>query len=878
MSRPGQGYVHFPAISMRRLLPLPLTLPLRPCSFVVLSLFAMNGARAASTDVGAPIQTAAVEFNEALLRAPGTLQVDISRFDKGNAALPGVYLVDVYINQTWLGRRRITLRQMSGDANDVQPCFDRDLLEQAGVDLSKLSEQASARLVGDPGGGAQNGVCVTLPELVPDARATFDNGEQRLDVSIPQASMSRQVRGYVDPRYWDDGVPAAILQYNANVFRAESQGTSSTQGYVGLNIGGNWGPWRLRHTGSLTSGSAIGAHYQNVQTSLSRSIVPLKSQLVMGDAFTDGAMFDSVGFRGVRLATDDQMYPESQRGYAPVIHGVANSNAQVQVRQNGNIIYTANVAAGPFEITDLYPTGYGGDLDVTVTEANGSTEVFSVPYASAVNAVRPGITRFSVTAGEYRDAQLSEKPWLAQATMQHGFTNAVTGYGGITVAQGYAAAVVGMALNTGVGAFGLDITQANTELPHRASWNGQSVRIAYTKSIDPTSTSISVLAYRYSSSGYLGLQNAMQLRYIPNSTDPLTSGIPRGRFQATVNQALPAGLGSIYVSGSTQNYWNRGGQDTQFQAGYNNNFRRISYGVSISRQYDVTLSKWDNQIMLTVGIPLGSGVHAPYLSTNLQRDSDGATTLQESANGALGADNDVTYGVNAGYDTARGAPAAASIGANAAYVSPYATVAGNASTSTGYTQYGASASGGVVAYGGGVAFTPSMGDTVAIVEASGAAGARVTNGSGLRIDPWGHAIVSNLMPFEDNEVEIDPKGLPMSVELKSSLEHVAPTQGAVVRLKFEAEGGGQSVLMRATLPDGAPLPFGAQVSDASGVPVGTVAQAGRIALRSLKARSGELDIRWGNAAEQQCSLSYVLPPVPSGNTTWTMVDATCVKR
>ncbi len=53
----------------------------------------------------------------------------------------------------------------------------------------------------------------------------------------------------------------------------------------------------------------------------------------------------------------------------------------------------------------------------------------------------------------------------------------------------------------------------------------------------------------------------------------------------TISQALARGYGSFYLSGSTQNYWNRSGNDTQFQAGYNNSYKRINYGVSASRQF-----------------------------------------------------------------------------------------------------------------------------------------------------------------------------------------------------------------------------------------------------------------------------------------------------
>lgn len=36
----------------------------------------------------------------------------------------------------------------------------------------------------------------------------------QLNVSIPQAALSTAARGWVDPSEWDEGVPAALLNYN----------------------------------------------------------------------------------------------------------------------------------------------------------------------------------------------------------------------------------------------------------------------------------------------------------------------------------------------------------------------------------------------------------------------------------------------------------------------------------------------------------------------------------------------------------------------------------------------------------------------------------------------------------------------------------------
>ncbi|MFX6763675.1 fimbria/pilus outer membrane usher protein, partial [Acinetobacter baumannii] len=84
--------------------------------------------------------------------------------------------------------------------------------------------------------------------------------------------------------------------------------------------------------------------------------------LTLGDSFTNGEVFDSYGYRGIDFSSDDRMLPNSMLGYAPRIRGNAKTNAKVEVRQQGQLIYQTTVAPGNFEINDLYPTGFGGEI------------------------------------------------------------------------------------------------------------------------------------------------------------------------------------------------------------------------------------------------------------------------------------------------------------------------------------------------------------------------------------------------------------------------------------------------------------------------------------------------------------------------------------
>ncbi|MDR5778894.1 fimbrial biogenesis outer membrane usher protein [Caballeronia sp. LZ065] len=803
----------------------------------------------ASREPAAP-ESATVRFNARFLSGSAAAQLDISRFDRGNLVAAGTYHADLYVNQTWIGTTDITLREVNGPGTAAQPLFDRALLTRIGVDFTKLGDAARARL--------DTAKAALLPELIPGASAVFDMGEQRLDVSVPQASMNRTARGWIDPKFWDDGVPAALVQYSGNVYRANGNGVSNTQGYLGVNAGVNLGPWRFRYGGNLTGATNAGVRGQSIQSNAQRSIARLKSQFTLGDTYTDGSVFDSFGLRGVQIGTDDRMVPESQRGYAPTVRGIANTNARVQVTQRGNLIYETTVAPGPFEIDDLYATGYGGDLQVTVTEADGSRHTSLLPYAAPVNALREGRWRYSVAAGQYRNATGSNTPFVLQGNVQHGLNRFMTLYGGTIVSSGYGAVAAGVALDTPVGAFGFDVTQANTSLPNVPSRGGQSLRVSYSRSFAPLRTDVTLAAYRYSTQGFLSFADAMTLRDAATAGNvSALTGRQKGRLLLTVNQSL-RDYGSMYLSGSTQIYWNRSSRDTSFQAGYNTSIRRVGVNVSVSRELDSSTARWGTRFMMSLSVPLSLGARHANSVTSFTRDSrDGSSQLQSSFTGAAGANHRLNYGVTTGRQW-RGAQTDDSVNANLGFLSSAAQMQLNAGRANGYTQVGGGLSGSIVAYGGGVVVSPQSGDTFAVIEADAAAGANVSSAPGVRIDRHGHALIAGLQPYALNQVGIDMKGLPIGLRLKTTEQRFAPTAGSVVRVQFDTEDRGPVMLVRIRRPDGQPVPFGAEVLNPQGDVVGTVGQGSR-ALVYGRTGGDEWTVKWGEGAGGRCRMRVEWP-------------------
>ncbi|KAB0563027.1 fimbria/pilus outer membrane usher protein, partial [Helicobacter pullorum NCTC 12824] len=152
------------------------------------------------------------------------------------------------------------------------------------------------------------------------------------------------------------------------------------------------------------------------------------------------------------------------------------------------LIYQTTVAPGSFEINDLYPTGFGGELEVSILEANGEIQRYSIPYASVVQMLRPGMSRYSVSMGQFRDKDIDLDPFIVQGKYQRGINNSITAYGGVQFSEDYSAVTLGSAFATPIGAIALDVTHSQADFERRKSESGQSFRISYSKLITPTDT------------------------------------------------------------------------------------------------------------------------------------------------------------------------------------------------------------------------------------------------------------------------------------------------------------------------------------------------------------------------------------------------------
>ncbi|MGF6852582.1 outer membrane usher protein [Paraburkholderia sp. CI3] len=830
---------------------------------------------------GAPAYT----FDSDLLMGSSLGVADIERFNKVSSVDPGNYRVDIYVNDVFISRQPVEFRSI--DSGEVFPCLSDDFLTSTGILVesgtsSEVSGASSASMdsvpdeamptVHTPPADALTALCGPLAQRVPGASTAFDLPRLRLNISVPHAQMKHVPRGAVDLASLEAGQTMAYFNYDTNYYTSSAFGYKTNSLYAGINAGLNIGLWRFHQQSAYTfnnSPAGSAGQWNNIRTYAERPLPGWNSHLTVGQNFTGGNLLSSVGYTGLHIETDERMLPDSMRGYAPVVNGVANTNARVEVSQNGNVIYQTTVAPGPFSINDLNPTSYQGDLTVRVFEANGQVSTFTVPFSAVPNSLRPGASHYSFTLGQVRQVESSNAKF-ADFTYERGLTNMITANGGARLSTDYQSILAGVVFGTSFGAFGLNAAWSNALDAQGNRVNGWRSSINYSHTLQQTMTTFSLAGYRYSTKGYRDFLDALSARAAYKNGETWSSGTyqQRDQFTVNVNQSLNQ-YGSLSLSAAVSSYYGSRPRDTQLQLSYNNHYKSINYNLSFIRQqtgmlYSTGLpnlvsgsaqsgssGQSSNTFMATVSIPLGSGPRSASLSGSVATGTGQGTSFQTSVSGIADTAQTLSYGLSASAETQNGAK---SVSGNVQKNLSMVTMGANYSQGNGFWQAGASARGAAVAHGGGVTFGPYLSNTFGLVEAKGAEGATVRNGSGARVDSSGYAIVPSLTPYRFNDVALDTKGINQNAELTGNQIRVAPYAGSAVLLKFSTLTG-NALLIGATLPEGEPLPLGADVLDSTGAAIGMVGQGGQVYARVPEDR-GTLTVKWGERSEDQCAIAY----------------------
>lgn len=783
---------------------------------------------------------------------------DLSQFESGNQA-PGIYHVDVYVNNDIVDTSEIEF--IADENGELIPKLTLEQYVKYGLNIKTIPSLATVDM---------HQPLLPLEKFVPLAETKLDFGQQKLFLSIPQANMSRVAQGAVDPALWDEGIPAFIANYSfsgSNNWQEDENSSRNDSYFLNLRTGLNVGGWRVRNYSTWdysnnnsseldeSESTSSVSHWNSINTYAQHDVKLLKSQFIAGDSYTPSDIFDSIQFRGAQLYSDDNMLPDSLKGFAPTVKGIASSNAQVTVRQNDNIIYQTYVPPGAFTINDLYPTSSSGDLRVTVKEADGSEHSFTQPFSNVPVMQREGRAKYSITAGKYKTQSSGEdEPLFGQGSLIYGLPHDITVYGGMQLSEDYSSYAGGVGIGLGdLGSISLDATQAYTKFDKNDK-EGQSYRFQYSKDIEATDSTVTLAGYRYSTEGFYTFSDALdENAYEDGNYSNDLQYNKRSKIQINLTQSIMDGeWGSVSLSGYQQDYWGEDGYERNYNVSYNNSVGGISWSLMYSyTQSPGYVDQNEQQYSLNISIPLSKWLSNAYATTNFNSDKDGHTYTQAGLSGTALEDNNLSYSISEGYDSQNSGNSGMISGD---YKGTYGEVnAGyNYNQSAKQINYGMQGSLFVHPYGLTLSQPVSESAAMALIRAPGAEHIKVLNNTGVWTDWRGYTVVPYLSPYRRSRVALDPTSMSDNVDMDSNVQSVVPTSGALVLADFKTKIGYQ-ILVNLT-KNGKPVPFGTVVSLGDNE-TGIVGDDGQVYLSGVPEKA-HLVARWGKTSNDECHKTF----------------------
>lgn len=799
-----------------------------------------------------------VEFNTDLLDAKNKDLVESGVFQSSGFIAPGRYSMKVAVNGVQLGERAVTFY-------DAQDNSSRLCLTAALADEFNLNDTSLTRLLASPLHTLDSDDVCYDPDVLAGVRIQAEINRDVVSIDIPRMYLNYSAANWDHPSRWDEGINGALLDYNLNLQERRTSSGLNNSYISGYGVAGiNTGAWRWRADWQgryqRQNGAATAQQQEwNVQRVYAyRPLPALASKLTLGEQQLGSALFDGFSFTGAALQSDDSMLPPNLRGYAPEVVGIAKSNANVVISQAGIVLYETQVPAGPFRIQDL-DAAIVGVLDVRVEEQDGSVQRFQVSTANIPYLSRPGSIRYRVEAGKASSQPRDmDGPEFASGEFSWGVSNGWSLLGGALLSADYQA----LSLGTGrdllqFGALSFDATLARAQLDSDVK-RGGSYRINYSKRFEQYDSQIVFAGYRFSDRDFMTMNDFLSSQQMGGTYD---GGMKEGYTITASKQFQPLAL-TAYVNYNHQSYWGRPDSD-RLSLSTSRSFNLwgqhgVSVSLNLSRTEQGAVS--DTTMFLSLSTALGQSRHINY-STSINQGKTShnigfSDRLSDRSHYSLNASRDSAYESISGFYN---------------YTGDKASMSANLSHQPGQsTSVGASLNSGLTLTREGVAIhrVSSLGGTRVMVDTNGASGVPVHSGGPVTLtNGHGVAVLTGLSSYHRQRTSIDVTQLSDEVESMGSPIAVGTlTEGAIGYRHFDMLVGSKRMVVLQH-PDGALLPFAAEVFNEKKNRLGMVGDDGMAYLSGLQANS-KVVVRLGN--EQQCQAT--LPsPLPAPEITTTLV-------
>ncbi|MXN76325.1 fimbria/pilus outer membrane usher protein [Burkholderia sp. 4701] len=757
---------------------------------------------AAYAAAGAP--GGGAQFDTQTLIARGYSTDIAAFFSKDARFLPGRHDVVLVVNAS---RRYSASVQFD---NDGAPCFDAAL-------LTTLKLRRAPDISG----------CVHGEDLWQGFHVKSDPGRFKIELTVPEEAF--------DPEQRDDGLSAggaaALLNYNVFAQRIDSRTGANQFFQARVEPGINIGNWIFRNRGALASTNQ-GVAYRHQDAYVARSVEPLKAFAEFGQISTRGDSVGGLPMLGFQIGSDSL---QSAGQLTRPVQGIADSNAIVEVRQRGRVVYRTTVPPGLFTLTNIGSVAPNANLEVEITEEDGRRHRVDVPVGMGYGDARQPVT-WQAAVGRYRDYADGEAEgkrhasWFATGEVSFSPLDTLRMTTAAIASPGYLQAAVQATLAAESGA-----------------WIASGLRVSHAAAIGQ---------------GYqLDLQGTMRLG---TNLSGSASWTTRSRRYASPDEGLSNRGRTIdlaqfkHSAGASLAWAHPRWGSLSYGLSYSSDFgssSAISHTISAGRRFGratVSLAaqmspRGRSSLSANVSIPLGGGT----LSAHSMRQGDGKINFGSSYHNRLGRSGSYSLGVSGSETDQR-------LNASINMMTGYAQVGAGISQSTTQARSLNVSVAGALVYANGAFGTASgqVGDTFAVVTVPGQSGVKVAAPSGTAItNGAGTAVIPSVRPYAKATLQVDSRSLPMNVRLDTTTLDVGLRRGSVVTREIGATEMRQ-LLLSVRDASGALAPVGASVLDEQGQFIGTIIGEGNFML--VNDDIGK-SLRLSSTNQSECRISYSVP-------------------
>ncbi|MNJ29907.1 Outer membrane usher protein FimD precursor [compost metagenome] len=760
-----------------------------------LSMISLESVKLAHA-TNAPAPTAV--FDHEVLRLRGIDPQLAQLFSQHARFAPGRHFIHLTVNGHGKGTT-----QARFDARGAL-CFDDALLRFADV-----ARPASWPRVVDEPKVPQAPDCRDLSEAYPQMQLELDPGRQRVALVVPEQALERRLH---NADGYSQGGVAGLLNYDLfgtfNRYAGESSRYAAANTEIGLNVD-NW-IVRSRQVHSRSDGRV---HSEMLDTFVQRSFVQRRSIFQAGEISLVNPVLNGAQIIGAQVTPEHGLL--SQLDNASV-QGIANSQARVEVHQNGALLYSTVVQPGPFTINNIPRLTSRSDLEVTVIETNGERRTFRVPASLAATA--PPQSGYSLGAGVVRSySHEADEPAVLSLGQTGALGQTSSLSSGLILAQSYRSlgASLDGALNpllsaqfSIIGAQATSLDRQGLQLGGQLNWQ---LHEQWS----------SLVAGNHRSRGYRELLDSTY----PDSDSNASSY--RDQLSTSLRWASPA-IGSFNLGYTQTTYYEHDSSQRLFLS-WGNSYNAVTVSASVEKSLGNTSGDNDDAIYLSVSLPLGT--KGRVRGSVRHRDSDSTSTVNyqqqvtDSFGYRLGAEHRSGDSNNL---------ASAGLSATPRYTQLDLNYAGDGRDAN----YNIGLRGGLAVHEAGITPSPyPIRDTFAILTVTDTPGVKASTPNGpVWTDFAGRAVIPALSPYGRSAVEVDNQSLPINVNVEEGAAVLKAGRGAVPRLTFNAWSV-RRMLLTVTDGLGQPLPAGASVFDDRGRFISLVQPGGLVFIDSSEAIS-----------------------------------------